>query len=74
LQDILVWPEFQGQGIGKKLLNHCLKRFAHVRMKVLLTDDREQQLRFYEAMGYTNTKQIHQFELNTFVKFTDQET
>ncbi len=70
LQDILIRPEFQGQGIGKQLLTNCLERFTHVRMKVLLTDDREQQLKFYEAMGFTNTKDIQDFEINTFVKIS----
>ena len=48
LQDILIHPEYQRQGVGRKLLLKCLERFEHVRMKVLLTDDEEQQRMFYE--------------------------
>jgi ribosomal protein S18 acetylase RimI-like enzyme len=68
LQDILVHPDFQKQGIGKQLLNNCLERFQHVRMKVLLTDDREEQLRFYESLGYVNTKDLSKNKLTTFVQ------
>lgn len=67
LQDILVYPDYQGRGIGKALLKDCLNRFRHVRMKVLLTDDRPEQLRFYESMGFTNTRNLAETVLNTFV-------
>lgn len=68
LQDILVQPEWQHQGVGRALLTHCLERFSHVRQKVLLTDDLPSQHRFYEAMGYRNTRDISQVELHTFVQ------
>jgi ribosomal protein S18 acetylase RimI-like enzyme len=68
LQDILVRPEFQRQGIGRQLLQNCLERFKHVRMKVLLTDDEEGQLQFYESLGYRNTKHLSQVQFNTFVQ------
>ncbi len=67
LQDILVRPAFQGQGIGRRLLENCLERFEHVRSKVLMTDDKEQQLRFYESLGYKNTRSLTKWHLNTFV-------
>ncbi len=67
LQDILIRPEFQRQGFGRKLLNHCLHRFEHVRMKVLLTDDEERQVRFYESMGFQNTSGLSTTKLNTYV-------
>jgi len=69
LQDILVRPEYQRQGLGRKLMQNCLKRFDHVRMQVLLTDDEERQKKFYESLGYKNTKDITAFTLNAFVKF-----
>jgi GNAT superfamily N-acetyltransferase len=52
LQDILVRPERQRQGVGRSLLHACLQRFAHVRQKILLTDDDPGQLAFYESFGY----------------------
>jgi ribosomal protein S18 acetylase RimI-like enzyme len=68
LQDILVNPDYQGQGIGKRLLKNCLTRFQHVRMKVLLTDDSEQQLAFYESLGYRNINELKKERLNVFVQ------
>jgi ribosomal protein S18 acetylase RimI-like enzyme len=68
LQDILVRPEYQGMGIGRKLLGNCLERFDHVRAKVLMTDNEERQLKFYKSMGFENTREITRFTLNVFVK------
>jgi ribosomal protein S18 acetylase RimI-like enzyme len=68
LQDLLVHPAFQGKGIGKQLVNHCLERFKHVRSKVLLTDDDERQLRFYESLGFVNIKGLSTLRLNAFVQ------
>ncbi|MEO6122718.1 MAG: GNAT family N-acetyltransferase [Ilumatobacteraceae bacterium] len=39
LQDILVNPDQQRRGLGRRMLGICLERYAHVRQKVLLTDD-----------------------------------
>ena len=68
LQDILVQPEWQHQGVGRALLANCLDRFSHVRQKVLLTDDLPSQHRCYEAMGYHNTRELTTVELHTFVQ------
>ena len=68
LQDILVRPDYQHQGIGSRLLQECLDRYAHVRSKVLLTDDLETQHRFYRSMGFTDTADLDTFELHTFVR------
>ncbi len=69
LQDILVDPVFQGRGIGRNLLEMCLKRHKHVRQCVLLTDDRPQQKAFYESLGFTNTKDYKPAKLNCFIRF-----
>ena len=68
LQDILVRPEWQRKGVGRALVKDCLDRFSHVRQKVLLTDDLPAQHRFYEGMGYRDTRQIDNVELHTFVQ------
>ncbi len=68
LQDILVRPAFQGQGVGRRLLENCLERFGHVRSKVLMTDDEQRQVRFYESLGYKNTRSLSKWHLNTFVQ------
>jgi ribosomal protein S18 acetylase RimI-like enzyme len=68
LQDILVHPDYQRQGIGRRLLRRCLARFEHVRSKVLLTDADERQLRFYESLGYSDTGRLKMLRLTTFVQ------
>lgn len=68
LQDILIHPDHQRQGIGRALLNECLDRFDHVRTKVLLTDDHPAQHRIYESMGYRNTRDEGDDELHAFVR------
>jgi len=73
LQDILIHPEIQRHGIGRKLLSNCLERFAHVRMKVLITDDEERQKLFYESLGYKNTKELRKTPLNAYVQITGRD-
>lgn len=68
LQDILVHPDHQRQGIGRQLLSRCLERFEHVRTKVLLTDGDEKQLRFYAALGFKDTSSLTKLQLTTFVQ------
>ncbi len=68
LQDILVLPEWQQQGVGRALLSACLERFAHVRQKVLLTDGEERQRRFYESVGYRDINAITTADLHAFVQ------
>lgn len=68
LQDILVLPEYQRQGVGRKLMESCLQRFAHVRTHLLLTDDEKRQRLFYESVGFVNTREITKFPLNCYVK------
>ncbi len=68
LQDILVLPEWQQQGVGRALLSACLERFAHVRQKVLLTDGEERQHRFYESVGYRDICAITTADLHAFVQ------
>lgn len=73
LQDILIHPEFQRHGFGRRLLSNCLERFAHVRMKVLITDDEERQKLFYESLGYKNTKNLKKIPLNTYVQIAGRD-
>ena len=68
LQDILVHPDYQRKGIGRQLMDRCLERYKHVRSKVLLTDDDEKQLLFYETMGFTNIKDLKQYKVNAFIQ------
>lgn len=70
LQDVLVHPSFHRKGIGRELLKKCLERYEHVRQKVLLTDDRPEQIAFYESLGFVNTKNLTKTVLNSFVKIS----
>ena len=67
LQDVLVDPKYQKKGIGRVLVQKALNRYNHVRQKVLLTDNKPEQLRFYESLGYTNIKEYE--TLNAFLQF-----
>ena len=53
IQDILVLPEYQRQGIGKALLNEILEIYTNVYQKVLLTDNTERTISFYKSLGFT---------------------
>lgn len=53
VQDILVLARYQRQGIGRALLERLCGDFAHVRQKVLLTDDTHRTTAFYRACGWT---------------------
>lgn len=68
VQDILVQPEHQRAGVGRQLLTAALGRFAHVRQKVLLTDDEPRQRAFYEAMGFRETGDLKRTVLRAFVR------
>ncbi len=66
LQDILVLPDYEGQGIGQALCRKCLERYEHVRQKVLMTDNDPRVLSFYQQMGYTDIGELE--DLNVFVR------
>lgn len=51
IQDILMHPSYQRQGIGRDVMMRVLKRFEHVRQIVLITDDTPKSVAFYESVG-----------------------
>lgn len=59
IQDLLVYPEYQRRGIGKKLMRAMLDRHKDVCMKVLLTDNTEQLNGFYRAVGMLPAAEQH---------------
>jgi ribosomal protein S18 acetylase RimI-like enzyme len=52
IQDLLVHPTYQRQGVGTKLMNAVLKRFQDVRQVQLVTDDTPKTTAFYESLGF----------------------
>ena len=53
VQDILVYPQYQRKGVGSALLQALLRRFCHVRLIELTTDDTPQTAAFYRANGFS---------------------
>lgn len=71
LQDVLVRPELQREGVGRQLVQAALEPFEHVRQKVLLTDDEPRQRAFYESLGWTELREHGEGRLRAFVRFDD---
>ena len=65
LQDILVRPDKQGQGIGRKLMAEFFRKYSHVRQVQLLTDDTPATVGFYRAVGMVPAEELH---FKSFVK------
>ena len=53
IQDIIVLPEYQRQGIGTQLLRQTLEHFKEVYQIILTTDSELKTIAFYEANGFT---------------------
>ncbi|AER19801.1 GNAT family N-acetyltransferase [Streptococcus suis] len=53
IQDILVLPTYQRQGIGRQLLEQAVTHFPGIYQLHLLTDNTEKTRSFYEAIGFT---------------------
>ena len=52
IQDILVLPEYQRKGIGKKLLKTMLEQYPNVYQIQLVTDNTEKTVAFYKSCGF----------------------
>lgn len=58
IQDLLILPEFQRQGIGTTLLKKVIESFPNVYQLHLLTDNSEKTRKFYESVGFKDVKDI----------------
>ena len=58
VQDILVFPARQRQGVGTALLQAVLDRFPDVRQIMLATDNTPKTVAFYKSMGFTELSEI----------------
>lgn len=68
LQDVLVRPELQREGVGRQLVKAAMEPFEHCRQKVLLTDDEPRQRAFYESLGYVEIRDHADGHLRAFVQ------
>ena len=59
IQDILVTPEYQHQGIGTKLLQLTLEKYKNVYQIQLATDDSTKTVSFYESSGFTSLTSLN---------------
>lgn len=53
IQDILVLQAYQKKGIGSQLLKIILDEYKDIRQIILLTDDTDKTIKFYEKNGFT---------------------
>ncbi len=52
IQDILVFPEYQRQGIGTRLLREVMDRYPDVYQMELMTDNTPKTVSFYRSLGF----------------------
>ena len=52
---LLVHPEFQGQGIGRQMMDALQQRYARMHMQMLTADGRA--ISFYENLGFSRAGQ-----------------
>ena len=70
LQDVLVDPAHQGRGTGRLLVDAAFAPYVAVRQHVLLTDDEPGQRAFYEALGFSEIRDLGEGRLRAFVRFS----
>ncbi|CYU73366.1 GNAT family N-acetyltransferase [Streptococcus suis] len=58
IQDILVLPTYQRQGIGRHLLEQAVTHFPGIYQLHLLTDNTEKTRSFYEELGFTAVESL----------------
>ena len=58
VQDILVLPKKQRQGVGTALLQAVLDRYSDVRQIELTTDNTPKTVAFYKSLGFSAFEEI----------------
>lgn len=58
IQDILVCPEKQRQGVGTALLKAVLARYPDVRQIELVTDNTPKTVAFYKSLGFSEFSEM----------------
>ena len=67
IQDILVLESYQGKGIGSHLLKLILEEYKTIRQIVLMTDNTEKTINFYQKNGMVDTAEYNGV---AFVKYS----
>ncbi len=65
IQEILILEDYQNQGIGSKLLKLILEQYKSIRQVVLMTENTEKTIRFYQKNGMVKTSE---YNCITFMK------
>ncbi|MFR1316639.1 MAG: GNAT family N-acetyltransferase [Clostridium perfringens] len=68
IQDIVVLPEYQGNGIGRGLIDSVLDEYKHVTQKILISEDKESSIEFYKNIGF---KSIDTYNGVAFVSYIE---
>ena len=58
VQDVLVFPDRQRQGVGTALLRSVLDRYPNVRQIELMTDDTPETAAFYRSLGFSSLPEV----------------
>ena len=58
VQDILVLPKYQRQGVGSALMQAVLEKYASVYQVELLTDSTEKSKAFYSSVGLAPVSEL----------------
>lgn len=58
VQDVLVFPEYQRNGVGRALMNALLEKYSGVRQIELATDNVPETVGFYKALGFREMSEV----------------
>ncbi len=68
IQDIVVLPEYQGNGIGRSLIYSVLDEYKDVKQKILISEDKDSSIEFYKNIGF---KSIDTYNGVAFVNYIE---
>lgn len=66
IQDLIVREKYHRLGIGRELTKIVLNKYNNVYQKVLLTDITDKSMKFYESLGFKDSKK---YECISYLKF-----
>ncbi len=58
VQDLLVSPQYQRQGIGSALLKAIVEEYKGVYQFQLVTDNTDKNINFYKSLGFATGKEL----------------